>query len=302
VAFAVMLIVVTHSQIVHWWQVPVHAALLHSLVPGENQRLFFVAWSLGNEAVFYALVPIGAALVWRAARRPAALDINVLGGVVLGLWITSVLWGLGLALRHPIHAGGTTSPVFSVLFLGVGLGNFCPGLLVFLAETDEARARGGVWARYRAAVRRPGWLLLAAVALWVSTEPLPWETDSFAFVFFHPIIGLASGLALAAVLSGLRARRVIRLLAPLGLVSYGIYLWHYVIESAAGAHGVVPFRSFGLAATLAHIVLLLLATLPLALASWLIFERPALRVTARWDATKVGTGISTLAEPEPVQA
>ncbi len=143
IAFGAILVFVTGSAVVHWWQVPVHALLLHGLVPNENQRLYFVAWTLGLEAVFYVLVPLGAVVVVRLRRRrEGRIDVDWLARILLGLWAFTVVWGIAIALAHPFGPDGTLRVVFSVPLQVVGLGNFCPGLLVFLAEMPEAKAAG----------------------------------------------------------------------------------------------------------------------------------------------------------------
>ena len=66
---------------IEWWQIPLHAALLQSYVPGEIDALLVVAWSLCIELAFYVFVPIAAALVRRV--RSAGIDINALAAGVL---------------------------------------------------------------------------------------------------------------------------------------------------------------------------------------------------------------------------
>lgn len=75
VALAAILLLATGSALRHWWQVPVHALLIHGLVPDELKNFCLVAWSLGVEAIFYALVPLGAWVVLRLTRgRAVPLD------------------------------------------------------------------------------------------------------------------------------------------------------------------------------------------------------------------------------------
>jgi peptidoglycan/LPS O-acetylase OafA/YrhL len=163
------------------------------------------------------------------------------------------------------------------------LGSFCPGLLVFLALRPEARARGGWWAWLRTLAARPLPAFALVGVLWLLSQELHWETDPLAFAAFYPLVGLASGLALAAVLSGSWLAGVRRVLAPIGLVSYGIYLWHWVVLAVLLDHRVYPVGSFAAVASVIHALVLLALTLPLALASWLFVERPLLRRTTAWD-------------------
>ena len=287
VAFAVILIGATGSAIAHWWQVPVHALLLHGFVPGESQKLFFVAWTLASEAIFYALMPLGTVLLlalWR--RRGGVLSLDGLARVILGLWAASVLWGIALAVLDPFSFGDHPSKATSVGVIAIGLGNFCPGLLVFLASTEAAQHAGGWWARYRRVVSRPGPTLLAVLALVVIVQVMPAGTSSLAFVLFHPLIGIASGLVLGVTLAGTRIKPLARVLAPVGLISYGVYLWHWVILTAMQSRHLRPLGKGGPLPAVIHVVILAALTLPVALASWLLIERPLLRRTTQWDTRR----------------
>jgi len=282
VALAAILILVTGNQIMHFWQVPVHALLLQSLVPNETQRLYFVAWTLGVEAVFYALVPLGAVLV-RRARGARPLSIDRVGAVLTALWAFSVVWGIALSLAHPFGPTKAMPAAFTVLYLVPPLGNFCPGMLVFLALTPEGRSRGGWWERGRQLCASPAKALSLAAVCWLLSQKLHWQSDPLAFALFYPLVGVASGLALGSVLSGKWLTRVREALAPVGLVSYGIYLWHWVILAVLLDHHIYPVSSFGGPASVIHAIVLLVLTLPVALLSWLVIERPLLRRTTLWD-------------------
>ena len=50
------------------WQYPFHILLLNNLVPGRQAALYSVAWTLTLEVLFYAAVPLLAALI--AASGP----------------------------------------------------------------------------------------------------------------------------------------------------------------------------------------------------------------------------------------
>ncbi len=284
IAFAAILVLVTGDEISSWWQVPVHLVLAHMLVPDEGQKLFFVAWTLSLEAIFYVLVPIGAVLVARI-RRGAAVEPGPLAAGIAGLWMLSVLLGLLLAAVDPFldpDASGLTK----VLLAAVDMGAFAPGLLVFLAESDAVADRQGLWARYRDLARRPGLTLPLATVLWIIAERIPTATDPVAFVLFLPIISTAAALVVATVLSGALERRlgrVFALLAPVGLISYGVYLWHWVILQVLQRHDLIIIDDNHPPAWLVHIVLLAALALPVALLSWVFVERPLIRRTAHWE-------------------
>jgi peptidoglycan/LPS O-acetylase OafA/YrhL len=80
----------------------------------------------------------------------------------------------------------------------------------------------------------------------------------------------------------LRGFRHARWVAPIGLISYGLYLWHYVALKVLQDEG-VDVQAGALSWPL-RVALLLAASVPFALASWLLVERPLLRRTQDWWA------------------
>jgi peptidoglycan/LPS O-acetylase OafA/YrhL len=76
-----------------------------------------------------------------------------------------------------------------------------------------------------------------------------------------------------------------RILGRIGLISYGIYLWHAVIRNVILHHDArhIPLANAGPHAWPLHAVLLIGLTIPAALGSWLLIERPLLRMTTNWD-------------------
>jgi peptidoglycan/LPS O-acetylase OafA/YrhL len=281
IAFAAMLVLVTSGEVLHWWQLPVHLTLVQALVPYESQSLYFVAWTLSYEAIFYVLVPAVAIAVRRVRSSP--IDINVVARVTLAVWALTVAYGFVLALFHPFGSDKLMSRLFSVLYVPLALGNFCPGMLVFLAQRPEAIQRDGWWARYRNLTRAAPLALGLALTAWVASEKLHWRLDPYAYAAFYPLVGIASGLVVGSALNNGWPRPVTRVLAPIGLVSYGIYLWHWVIRETLVKHQKFPVAGFSPLASVAHAAILLALTLPVALLSWVAIERPLLRRTTLWD-------------------
>jgi peptidoglycan/LPS O-acetylase OafA/YrhL len=77
----------------------------------------------------------------------------------------------------------------------------------------------------------------------------------------------------------------------LGLISYGIYLYHAVIGTfltTGSGSDLVPLPSGGLIAFVVHVVFLTALTVPVAMASWRWLERPMIglssRLSDRWRA------------------
>jgi peptidoglycan/LPS O-acetylase OafA/YrhL len=188
--------------------------------------------------------------------------------------------------------------LFTVLYIVLPVGNFCPGMLVYLASLDAA---AGTWcARVRGVVaRRPAPSLAVVIALWIVSQELPWLTNPVAFAVFDPLVGVASGLVLAVVLARPeRVEPVARVLAPLGLVSFGIYLWHWVLLAVLLVNNGFPVHGFGAVPMVLHVVVLLGLTVPVAVVSWLVLERPLLRRTALWDRRGVRPAVEATAAGE----
>lgn len=297
VALAAILLLATGSALVHWWQLPVHALLMQGLVPGELKNLYLVAWSLGVEAIFYVLVPLAALAARRlAGGGPVPLDRLVAG--VFGLWCVAIIFSISLSIGFPLQAGRPLPRGVQVLDLVGALANFCPGMLVFLTLT-ASEDEGSRWQRRCAAVAsRPLPTLVVAGLLLVAATELPFETSHLAAAAQGPLFGVASGLVLATFVHGGWTRPVARVLAPVGLVSYGVYLWHWVILSALLHHGVIIRAGGGSVATVVRVAVLVALTLPVATLSWLLVERPLLRRTTGGERRSHARGPARLRRDE----
>ncbi|HEY4825122.1 MAG TPA: acyltransferase [Solirubrobacteraceae bacterium] len=283
VALAAILLLANGSAIAHWWQLPVHALLLQGLVPGELKNLYLVAWSLGVEAIFYVLVPLGAGAVRRRfGAAPISVERMIAG--VLVLWIAAVAFSLALAVAFPMHGSRPLPGAVQVLNLVGSLANFCPGMLIFLALTVDRKTDSRLGRRYTAIAARPLPTLVIAGGLFiVATSALPFHTNAVAAAAQGPLFGVASGLVLIAFLHGEWTRPLAKVFAPIGLASYGVYLWHFAIYTALLKHGVAIGPGSGNVAVIVRIAFIAAITVPVAMLSWLLVERPLLRRTTGWE-------------------
>jgi peptidoglycan/LPS O-acetylase OafA/YrhL len=154
---------------------------------------------------------------------------------------------------------------------------FCPGLLVYLAETTGSD--GGWWVeRYRALVARRAAVGLLAAVLALVGVVLASTYSPVLYDLARVPFAVASGLLVALTVQARPwSRAALGVLAPLGLVSYGIYLWQGGVMAFLAQHpGLVPLRHEGIAAWAVHALMLLSIVLVVAVVSWVVLERPAI--------------------------
>lgn len=238
------------------------------------------AWSLGCEVVFYALLPLLscglAALSARLTGRRVSVGLEV--AVIGALALASAAWRAHV-ITHPSIPSATFASTFAW---------FAVGMLVALASVRLADAPAS-------AHRRHLWVTwpLAAGIYVVICRGLGLPSG---FVFFERLTRaqdlevyalsalLAGAVILPAALPPARSERTTRspgsaVLAWLGMISYGIYLYHQPIAQALNG-GV---RSGG--HPLGRLALLAPATAAIAIAaaalSYYIVERPVLRLKER---------------------
>jgi peptidoglycan/LPS O-acetylase OafA/YrhL len=256
-----------------------------------------VAWTLCVEMTFYLLLPVWARCL-RRVRLPGGRG-DWLGAEVVTL--AAVM--LGGAAVQVAASRLRVSQIVADSLLGnctwIALGMLLAALSVWAIEQRRPlpgvlalAARPGLcWAgalgclAASAAILHPGGLLGILLSL-ERRQPYPRTLADIVLT-----VGLCALLTLPAVFGDPQRGLVRRFLGwrPLmwvGLVSYGVYLWHLAVvsllgESADPAHFAV--RGLGLAARLHHAttLILLLATVPISLAlaalSYYFVELPFLR-------------------------
>jgi peptidoglycan/LPS O-acetylase OafA/YrhL len=244
------------------------------------------AWSLNVEITFYALLPLWALLlVWLPAR-------NARGKLRNELLALLVMFGVSVAYKVVLFA--SNSPLSSAVWhfaLPRDLDLFALGMLLAVVSVWYERRPSPGW--LRALERFPViGLVISGVAFWYVSTQIGLRgtlferfTDGQAMAAHYLYAAVAFGLLLPAVFGTAgegTVRRLLgnRLLLWVGVVSYGLYLWHLtILQKLDRGSFVSNFAStLGLPSWLAWAILGVGGSLIAAAASYYLFERYALRL------------------------
>lgn len=234
-------------------------------------------WTLTTEMSFYILLPAFAwatTRLWR--RRPEG------GWVPVELALIAAAGTLSLLLH--VMPG---FPSDSLWFLFSFVGHFdWLGLGLALAVISVALEGREPPALVRAVAAHPGRCYLGALAIYavmvvaLPPVPFPLEPDDLAYVSMHlGHLAMATLILLPVVFGDPNRGASRRFLGHpvaiwFGLISYGLYLWHFTIAYQLGTGGAEA--SFG-----EVLPLTLLISIPLAAFSWYAIERPMMRFKYR---------------------
>ncbi|MEN3283695.1 MAG: hypothetical protein V7607_4835 [Solirubrobacteraceae bacterium] len=246
-----------------------------------------VAWTLCVEASFYLLLPFWALTVRRLGVDLGALALVAVGGAavqvaaarneVSDLLATTLLgqctWlALGMALAvASVRAERATREPRAVRFVTAHPGLCWLGAGAAFAGLTAVLQPGGVFGIARAvATQQPFAKTIAGIALGVVVQ---------ALLVVPAIFGQRAGGVPRRVLAASP-------LAWIGVISYGMYLWHLTVAellALPSAPGEFSADGLGLAAKIDHLttpillVLTLAATMVIAAASYYLVELPFLR-------------------------
>jgi peptidoglycan/LPS O-acetylase OafA/YrhL len=271
----------------HLFNVIDHYLLVHNEVPGDAGNLLPVAWTLGIEATFYLAVPVLASVARRATTSAVPRSRLLVG--IATITAASAAFHLAVFTRS-LPTGWHTLVQYTLpaqfLF-------FAPGIV--LATVEHRRSRPAI---SRTALVAGA---IAAVAGWVgcmylfvvSTVPAGWS--SFGFVLLSGLIVCLARWSAEPVSALGRAA------AWVGTVSYGLYLWHWIVMRAMyGLWGGAFAGTHAVSWPLATLVVLTL-TLPIAAGSWYLVERPLMRLAGA-RSSRPHPASARVGPPHPAQA
>lgn len=260
-----------------WWMWALHVLLLQNPFPGQLAHGLGVAWTLHCEVVFYVLVPFACALY---RRRRGSAPVNPRGLVIALLWVAmaSMTFALLAATvgdeQHSVWSRPLRLSVPATLCL------FVPGMLLAVARTSQAAATWPKLPAFLAELARPLVLSVAVSALTVMTLALDATPFLFAQDSRRMLRAVTGALILAWLTSGRRHGLLVRMLAPVGVISFGIYLWHFLLQRDLQLYGVFTGARGSLGFAI-DVAVLTAVTLPPAMLSWYLIERPGLRLAER---------------------
>ena len=258
-----------------------HLILTHTYFADQGGPGIGISWTLVVELSFYAFVPAWAFVIGRIAPRRHALAAEVVGA--------SALIVLGFACRRwklfgqlPIWAT-VLPPGFAALGIGMlfAVVSVAPDVSrLALMPRALGRIPAGLW-----------WS--AALIMFVGLAQLPMGFLSCGFcrtpndaVIVHWVQPLIAACIAIPAIFGDSTRGLIRRwlqwkpVAYVGIVSYGVYLWHvYVIRLIPSS----ILRGTSLAAAVAALVGAFAAAVGIASVSYFVIERPAMRLGRRHD-------------------
>ena len=275
-------------------QLPLFALFLQNYSMETIGRINPVTWTLCVEVAFYLLLPLVGWLALRLGPRRFGAQLALVGALlaITPAWnvlIIALGWEDGIARRA----------------LPAYLGAFAMGMFVALwVERARARGRGGERLGVLATM-----LLVAAAALVVvgdaAVRENAWWLRDGIFAPGGPLapnvqaalvgqLAAAAGFALLVAAAARGSGPAVawlswRPIAAVGVISYGLYLWHIPLLLAARQLGLLP------AALVPRFAIVLALSLLVAAASWRFVERPFLdrrqarRATRERPAVRPGT-------------
>jgi len=278
-----------------WWR---YYLFLQAYDPATLGRGIPVAWTLCVEVAFYVALPFWGLLLarLRIGHGPDGwlrAELAALAAIAVAAVTIQVA-----ASRQEVSAVLAQSIAGQAVWLALGMAL----AVVSVAAADQRRIAGIT----RAIGAHPGWCWVVALAAFAALGALHSEVDGlFALVAAlrepQPLAETLAGIALTGVVvalllapaifgadAGALPRRVLAIapLAWLGLVSYGVYLWHLTIASWLARPSMpAQFEASGLdladripfAVTPILFVLTLGAACAVAALSYRWIELPALR-------------------------
>jgi peptidoglycan/LPS O-acetylase OafA/YrhL len=237
-----------------------------------------VTWTLSVEAALYLVLP----LIGLAAFRLGPKRVSLQAALLVALIGVTLLW-------NALSFAGDWRPIGPKV-LPAYIGHFALGMLAALwFEHSRARRSEPLGAKATAAVLAAGAGFVFLGGYWHETVGRGGAYATFsglpaALGFALVIVAAAAGRGPAV--GWLRSRPLV----AIGVISYGVYLWHLPLLLATRHLGLMPD------AFVLRLLIVLVLALCAGFASWRLVERPLIRRFGSAHAT------SAPAQPRPEPA
>ena len=274
-----VLLLLPEIQPVRWQAWAVHLGLLQIYIPGFTLEGLTQTWSLATEVAFYALLPL---LAWIAGRRHRG---DPSASARRQLLVLAACFVVALAYTVLRAAGVFGGSLITGYWIPGFIDWFALGMAAAIIQVRLTLpgAPQWMWSVRQVAQATPWCLVIAGSLFAIAATPLagPLTFDPAqpsALVMKHLLYGaIAAFLLLPGFLGrwddGSTWARVLRnpIVVYLGVVSYGVFLWHLVIlRFVQNAFGLEVFAG-GFWYVWPLVVLI---TIAVASASWFAIERP----------------------------
>ncbi len=240
-------------------QLPVFFLFAQNFSLSTMMQLNPVAWTLCVEMAFYIVLPLIGLVALRIGRRGSLQALLLIGLVAIGCVWNVLAWDHGL------------SEVWKKALPGY-IGYFACGMLVALwAERRKAFGRVPLRPFPTGIIFLAGVVLVVVDAFW---REAPMTLQSLHAPFINLLASVGFALVIAAVVGGTgRAARAtaFRPIAALGVISYGVYLWHLPLILALKEVDLLPH------ALVPRIGVVLAVSVIAGFLSWRLVEQPAIR-------------------------
>jgi peptidoglycan/LPS O-acetylase OafA/YrhL len=233
-------------------ELPLFFVFAQNLSPSSVMKLNPPMWSLAVEVSFYALLPLLGRLALRLPARRRAQALVPLALLALGVLFNWSIAGRGLGMTFSKSLAAML-PYFAVGMLAA---------LVMHARTIGPPARR--------ALIGGGLALVLADAVVKAAAPANGIDTGLSFLILRDLPSSAGFALVIGAVAATPSSRILggRVLASLGAISYGFYLWHVPILVFMRGHGLLPLDPvLGTLAALGPV-------LAISGLSWVTLERP----------------------------
>ena len=253
-----------------------HATLTHTYFHDSGGLGIAQSWTLVVELSFYAFVPLWALFMRAASRGRTSLRIALVGA--LTLIVVGYLSSAWVFFGSPAPAMAVLPPALGAL----GAGMLLAVLSAASGRDDNLAARTNRLGRYPAL----SWAIALTLYVYLAWRPYHFLGSTPSELMWDRAlkIPIALLLVLPAVFGDQREGVLRRMLsaapvAYLGLVSYGIYLWHARVTAFIATSDAL--NKHGAIYAIGTLVLAYGATVAIASASFFVVERPVFRLARR---------------------